>query len=162
METPAVRLLIQSGVIPENALRQLVKWKIFDKKVLDQTPDGSPPTSLSAGWETPDQFVDALTELIELEQDTIRETDFEVAGAFKTVWFKWGNGRFDKKERQVLVDNMGRVFVPRSMLKNGNRIVQAVSFTPNSSDLQRVISEETRFNGTEAVVTVLNLEPKDG
>jgi hypothetical protein len=136
-------------------LQQLVKWKLLPEEALQ---DGAPPDSSSTGWRTAEEFVSDLNTLIELEHNTIRETDFIVSGTFRTVYIKWDTGRFDKRGKEVIVDTMGRVIIPEAMLRNGSRKVLGLSFTPDSSSVRRVVSEEPRFEGTNRVATVFYTE----
>lgn len=158
METPAVQLLIQSGTVPENVLQQLVRWKLLSEEALAQ--DGSLPDSSSTGWKTAAEFVSTLNSLIDLEQSTIRETDFEVTGIVKVVYLKWGNGRFDKRGKVAILDSLGRVLIPEDMLGNGAKVVLGISFTPDISAVRKVVSEEARFDGVTKTVTVFSIEPE--
>ena len=71
-DSKAVQLVIQSGMIPEEMLQQLVTWKLLPEEVKDQA--GSRPVSLEQGWQTVEEFVDTLGRAIDKESVEIKET----------------------------------------------------------------------------------------
>lgn len=69
---PAVRLIIKSGVIPENVLLQLEQWKLLPSGAAKEA--GTRPVSLESGWGTAQEFVAALEKVIEEEASEVKET----------------------------------------------------------------------------------------
>jgi len=74
---PAVKLIIRSGMIPENVLLQLQQWKLLPPGSVEEA--GTRPVSLESGWETAQAFVDNLERVIEDEANEIKETELTTA-----------------------------------------------------------------------------------
>ena len=154
METPVVRLLIRSGLVPENVLQQLSKWKLLDPRavILDGTSE--------LGWAQAADFARALESLIHQENVTIRESEV-VSGTFKRAWLFY---RYETVQRHVrkdvVVDKMQRIFVPVGAVE-GEEIV-AVSFADSLEDAVSsplaVVNIETRYSGEEKAAYVLYTE----
>jgi hypothetical protein len=155
---PAVQLLVDSNLLSKDTLAQFVRWKLLPKEVLSQQKDGTHPPS-SSSWEDAETFVEALEDALDTERETIRETNLTDGLRHVQVWLKWSTGRFDKKPREVLVDQLSRLYIPQSLMGNGKpRTVVAVAFEPNVKLARKVRTTEARFENQQRTTTVLVLE----
>lgn len=115
--------------------------------------------SLEAGSTEAAKFSERLTAQIDRENETIRETDFAIAGDFKRVWFQWSDASFSSKPSDVFVDKMNRVYVPLAVLANGrHRTVKGVSFSNDPNKVIPVERTEPRYEGANQTSLVCYLE----
>lgn len=160
MDTPVVRLIIQAGLVPQNVLQQLERWKLLSPETAQSVEDGNQVGSSSREWGAED-FVQVLRRLIHEENMTIREAEFAVAGDFKKVWlFGRTSGQDVAGRVDAVVDKMGRVFLPIDAL--GGAEVEAISFSVTAFDAamnkRSVARVETRYQDQKEAAHVIYLE----
>lgn len=151
---PAVRLMIQSGVIPESAVRQLINWRLLpedSEKLL-----GNQPINLESAWESVERFIENLKTALVDEMKTIRETELDRPGGFRDakLYFSHRVGR--GYHEKVFVDRVERVVTPATEKYEKLTALQFVG-----GPLRHVIKQESRFEGDQKVAIVHYLEPKE-
>jgi len=102
--SPAVRLLIKSGMVPEAVIRQLVSWRVLPEDSVEA--HGTQKITLENEWETVDGFLNDLRQAISDEASTIRETILDSPGTFKRAELIFSDG---KEEEKVFIDRLGRL-----------------------------------------------------
>lgn len=148
---PAVKLMIQSGMIPESTIRQLINWRLLPED--SEKLIGSQTVSLEGAWATVEKFVDTLKESLVDEMKTIRETELDRPGGFRDAKLyysgKMGKGTCEK----VFVDRLDRVVTP-VIPKYGK--LTAIRFV--GGPIRLVVKQEVRFEGDQKVAIVHYLE----
>lgn len=138
----AVRLIVESGIVPRNALQQLANYRLIPESYVES--HGTRPISLEQGWDTVEGFVDELGQALKEDIGTIRETEFDgPSGSARkaTLYWKDEHGTYEKNASAV-VDKLGRVFVQPS---EGLDKVIAVSI--DGGEPQSVVRAEPRYEG---------------
>lgn len=150
----AVKLMIQSGMIPPNAVQQLVNWRLLPEDFVQSIE--KLPVTLESKWEAVEKFIGALRGALSNEMKTIRETEFDHAGGFRDarLYFngKMGKGTLEK----VFVDRLGRVITPaekKYQKLSGVRLV--------GGPLRAVVNQESRFEGSQEVAYVHYLDKEE-
>ena len=149
--SPAVRLLIKSGVVPANVLQQLVGWRLLPEACAQSL--GSQPVTMTSEWKTVEAFVHALEAALRDEAQTIRETEFNQSGGFERGWLHIVG--HESREENLFVDRLGRVVLPGDQTYEG---VIAVSLI--GSTRRKVTRIEPRYKGNRRVAWVCCLEPQ--
>ena len=161
-QNPSVKLMIQSGLIPENALQQLVNWRLLPETSVESS--GSRPISMEKEWDDVESFVYELRTALDEEAKTIRETELDQVGEYRNVAVRipsdteagvdWASETLD-----VFVDRLGRVLLPPK-----KKFEQAISVTflddenGGESTLKKVVQVENRFKGQKLAAYVIYLE----
>ena len=155
---PAVKLLIQSGVIPENTLRQLISWKLLPET--SSSLHGDHPVSLESKWTTVEEFVDRLRASLTEEMGIIRETELDRTGGFRRAKLKacssFCETMHELPDREVFVDRLGRVLLPA---RDPYAHVELVSLDGNP--FQEIVQREPRYEGENQVAWVCYLDKGD-
>lgn len=139
-------MLIEGGILPKNAIQQMERHKMVPEGTADRI--GTHPVSLDRDSEEACRFADDLQDLLDEEESELRQQDLAVAGEKKPVWVQWGDGKLDPNPQKVLVDKLGRVYIPLAMLGNGQKKkIKGISFTGESGDTIRVDYTEPRYEG---------------
>ena len=152
---PAVKLLIQSGVVPENVLQQLISWKLLPESF--SSLHGGHPVNLESNWESVEDFVGNLRTALTEEMGTIRETEFDRTGGFKRAALLTQPGGLRMVE-DVFVDRLGRVLLPVRYPFNDAELISL-----DGGAFREIVRREPRYEGEKQVAWVCYLEPlKDG
>ena len=145
--TPAVRLLIQSGILPVNTLQQLKGWRLLPEDCVKS--HGSQPVTLESEWGTVKEFVDSLDAAIKQEASTIRETELDRIGKFVPCQLIIeGEEPF---RTSVFVDRLGHVILPGELKYEQTKHVH---FYDKLHEVSRV---ESRYQGERLVAWVCYL-----
>jgi hypothetical protein len=140
-----VKLMLAGGMVPDNVTQQLIRWKMLPEDFV--SPDGS--DSLDLG--SPEAFIEALRLAISEEAATIRETEFDRIGAFRSATLVMDSGPTPAID--AFVDRLNRVIVPARYDVSRLTAVQL-----DAGDLQEVVRAEPRYEGDEQVAWVCYLE----
>jgi hypothetical protein len=71
---PEVKLMIEAGIVPNNAIQQLIKWKLLPEGADKMA--GSHQVCLESKWEKIGEFIEALEGAIDRKDSVIQETNF--------------------------------------------------------------------------------------
>jgi len=151
---PAVTLLIEAGMIPENALQQLVHWKILPQSC--SSLYGDSPVNMESKWETVEEFVDSLGKAMTEEMLTLRETELDRSGGFQTATLLASLDGVARVE-DIFVDRLGRVIFPA---KEKFAEVELVSL--DQGPFLEIVRREPRYEGDRQVAWVCYLENVEG
>lgn len=143
----STELLVQSGVIPENTLRQMVQWKSLPEETLQSY--GSRQVTLENGKKEVTQFVSRLQKNLDQESLDIRETEFSALEYTRvTVHFPSG----EKEALDAGLDRLGRIHLPwRAGL-------ETVAYVSHGTGKSRVLRVEPRYRDQKQVAWVCYLE----
>jgi len=113
---------------------------------------------LELGKGNVEQFVEELRSAITTDMKTIRQTDVDVAGSFKTadVQFSGGSSIIRK---DLFVDRIGRVVVPAGEGPTGESWGDVATVEFVGEGPQEVLSCEPRYEDEKQVSWVLYLTP---
>lgn len=170
--SPSVKLMIESGLIPENALQQLVNWRLLPEDSVEL--HGNKPVNLEKEWTDVEAFIHELKGALDQEAQTIRETELDQVGEYReaTLTFRscaqipdsdvsiLRTGNFTQT-LQVFVDKLGRVILPA---RNEYEHLESITFTDgsNGSEIRTeprpVTNTEARYRGPKIVAYVIYLE----
>ena len=140
------QMLLEAGILPKNAVKQLERNRMIPVGTTEQ--HGTLPVSCETDLAGAAKFADQLQGKLDDEQSQIRQTDLALEGQHKPVWVQWGDGSLDSNPQKCFVDKLGRVYVPISMLGNGQRRkIKGISFTGRKTDAFRVDYAEPRYEG---------------
>lgn len=137
MAKPAVKLLIQADLIPENVLRQLVHWGLLEENSVESA---GKKTSLESRWDSAEEFAKVLTNALTKEMTTLRETELNVSTESKQV---------------VLLYRRGNVHLTKVPVDKLGRVILSVHKGHDHDELTHV-----RFEGSEANIPVLRIESR--
>lgn len=151
---PAVKLMIQSGVIPKSAVQQLINWRLLPEDSEKLT--GNQVVNLESAWESVEKFIDNLKGALVDEMKTIRETELDRPGGFRDAKLYFNNRLGKGLSEKVFVDRLERVVTPAE--KKYEKLT-AVRFV--GGDIRPVLKNEARFEGDQKVAIVHYLEPKE-
>lgn len=105
-------------------------------------------------------FADELQGKLDTENSEIKQQDLALAGESRAVWVQWGDNSLDGPQK-VLVDKMGRVYIPTHMFGNGQRRkIKGVSFTGKTADIIKVAYTEPRYEGDHLKYLACYLEER--
>jgi hypothetical protein len=151
MASPAVKLMIESGMVPNNLLRQLVGWRLIPE-ALEQSSGGHPVT-LENEWNSVEDFVRGLRSALRSEAATIRETELDRVGGFKDGVLHYALDTSCLGEMgELFVDRLGRVILPSHPRYED---VKAVDLDGVKKQVARI---DARYEGEERVAWVLELK----
>ncbi len=151
--SPAVKLLIQSGVVPENVLQQLISWKLLPENF--SFLHGDHPVNLESNWESVEDFVGNLKTALTEEMGSIRETEFDRVGGFKRATLLAHPGGIARVE-DVFVDRLGRVLFP---VRHPFDEAELVSL--DRGPFREIVRREPRYEGENQIAWVCYLEPSE-
>jgi hypothetical protein len=150
---PAVKLLIQSGVVPENTVRQLISWKLLPENF--SSLHGGSPVSLESNWESVEEFVDGLKAALTTEMGSIRETEFDRVGGFREAMLYLPDSPWVHED--VFVDRLGRVLLPAAEpYSRVERLCLA------GDPVREIVRREPRYEDKKQVAWVCYLEEEGG
>lgn len=139
-------MLIEGGILPENGVAQLERHRMVPQGTTEKL--GSHPVSFDRDSGEASRFADRLQQKLDDEESEIRQQDLAVAGERRAVHLQWGDGSLDPNPQKVLVDKLGRVYLPLHMLGNGQRRkIKGISFTGSKADAIPVQYTEPRYEG---------------
>jgi hypothetical protein len=141
---PAVKLLIESGMIPGDIVSQLVKWGHLPQSA--EASIGTHRVSLESGRTIVENFLDKLNQLVDEDQEAVRETSFTY-GRYQQV--EIGGETVD-----LMIDGMGRIIVPEHIFCSGK--VESVRLGSSRED-HKILRAEPIFQGRETVAWALYL-----
>lgn len=144
---PAVQLVVQAGMIPENILKQLVAWKLLPEAV--ETQHGAQRISLESGWDSVEEFVGNLEEVIDAEAMEIRETTLEPPSAGYHIIRVDVGGKGLEGPLTVMSDGLGRLYLPKEFAKK-----KIVSVIYGDGFIRKVRKVDTRYQGDEVIFLV--------
>lgn len=155
--SPAVKLIIQSGMVPDNVLQQLANWKLLPEG--SKQSSGSPQVSLEQEWDSIEEFVAQLRDALSKEFREIRETDLSRSGGFHKALLHYEESGFDAVE-EIFVDRLGRVILPAS--EPAYRTLKGVTLMDGPPEIrQEVVKTEVRYKGEEETDLVLYLSKEE-
>lgn len=152
-------MMIQSGLVPENVVRQLVSWRLLPSDSTELT--GSRPINLEKEWDDVESFVNDLRSALDEEAKTIRETELDQDGEYRAVSVRILSEDSDwvAKNLDVFVDRLGRVFLPpRPEFDKALSVTFLDEENGSKATIHRVIRVESRFRGDKVVAYVLYVE----
>lgn len=142
----SVQMIIESGILPSNAVAQLERHKMVPEGTSDRL--GVSPVSFEQDSAAAEVFMEKLQQRLDEEDTEIRQTALEVGGEEREVNLVWGDGALDPQKRKVRVDEMGRVYLPLSALGSGSKKkVKAISFSGSKAGAIPVAFTEPRYEG---------------
>ena len=148
-KSPVVTLIIQSGMIPENLLKQLINWRLLPEDYNES------PGNRILEWPSAEEFVETLKKALMEEDGTIRETELNRSGQYKRALLHYSDSAFDAVEN-IYVDGLGRVILPPV---ENYRQLAGITFLDKSEERKAVAALEVRFQGRQESDYVLYLEP---
>jgi len=126
----AVKLMIQSGMVPEAVARQLVNWRLLPEASVESL--GSHEVSLENEWGSVEEFLQDLQRALSEEMGTVRQTELDHAGEMLAarLFFR---GETHYEQVNVLVDKLERVHLPvHPRYEQVEFVAISVSGTPKS------------------------------
>jgi hypothetical protein len=157
-DSPAVKLMIQSGLVPQNVVQQLVNWRLLPGDSVEST--GSDPVTLEQGWESVEGFVAELNQVITEEMATIRQTDLNKSGHYEEAFLTFADSTMNRTQ-DVFVDQLGRLVLPAKPEYETLLSVSFRSVNGEGEDTRTVVSKEPRYEGTRRSALVVCLESKE-
>jgi len=154
MAQQTAKMLVEAGVIPKNAIQQLVNWRLLPEDY--EQSHGSRPLNTDDRAEV-DNFVRELGEAITSDMAEIRETELDHPGGYRNIFLEFENETFNGED-DVLIDRLGRLVVPNEM----------PWVTLTKVDLRdgvgerKVVKKEQRYEGDSVVALVIYVESPEG
>lgn len=144
-----VKLVVDAGIVPANALEQLVRWKLLPPELASSTGR----SLAEKGWNSVEEFISDLRSAISAEDATVRETELDPIGGFKEVTLISKGG---KVAAEAFVDKLGRVAIPgRYPIER----LKAVAIEDGPQ--QFVVRAEPRYKGEDVTTWVIYLEERE-
>ena len=114
--------------------------------------------NLEGAWESVEKFVESLKEALVEEMKTIRETELDHSGGFRSarLRFKGSLKLVKPSTSMVFVDRLGRVITP---IDSNWENLESVQFV--GGKCRQVVSSETRYEGDQKVAIVHYLEKEE-
>jgi hypothetical protein len=144
-----VKLVVDAGIVPANALEQLVRWKLLPPELASSTGK----SLAEKGWNSVEEFITDLRGALEAEDATVRETELDHVGSFKAVTLISKEG---KVATEAFIDKLGRVAIPGRFPINQLKAV-AIEDGPQ----QFVVRVEPRYKGDDVTTWVIYLEERE-
>ena len=157
-ESPAVKLMIQSGLVPTNMVQQLVNWRLLPEDFVEST--GSEPVTLEHGWPTVESFVTELNKAITEEMATIRQTELGQSGHFEEVFLVFADSTLNRTQ-DVFVDRLGRLVLPAKPEYETLLTVSFRSMNGEERTVRKVVNKEPRYEGAHRSALVICLESEE-
>lgn len=153
MAKSSMEMLIESGIIPSGTVQQLVKWRAVPEKMGQLA--GHRPVSLEKDSEEATRFAEDLANQVTREEQSLRETEFEVAGKPHKVTVHFGDGS-EITNVTVNTDQFGHVHVPTTVFTNGRRkVIKSIALKGEAAI--EVVAQEPRFTGERVTTLVCRL-----
>lgn len=150
----SVRLMIQSGIVPKNALQQLINWRLLPEDCAGLS--GTKPVSIEKGWDTVKDFVDELGEALSEEDRSVRETQLEHSGGYRKAHLKFSDSSLNITT-DVFVDQLGRLILPPEQVYQ--ELTGAIFIDTNGGEnLRGICNLEKRYEGSTVSAFVVYLE----
>lgn len=158
---PPVKLMIQSGLVPDNVLQQLVNWRLLPANSTELS--GQSPISMEKEWDDVESFMNDLQSALDREAKTIRETDLDWAGGYHNVSLRLrgpkGEADWFAENTEVLVDALGRVILPaKAKYKDLLSITFLEEGNGHPPALREVLQVECRYRANRVVAYVVYLK----
>jgi hypothetical protein len=152
-------MLVEAGIIPKNAVQQMVGWKIMTEEEASKL--GAKPVSLDSDKKAAEKFTKKLGEEIERDDREIRETELTPMRGCQAI-ARSGDSQLLYKGG-AHIDTLGRVHLPVS---NNIHMVASIRLnltgSPDGwSEEFEVTSTEPRFQGDEQIALVAHLVRKE-
>jgi len=153
----SVKLMIQSGLIPENSLQQLVNWRLLPEDSVQLS--GSRPINIEEDGEDVLEFVEELRGALDSEAKTIRETELDQVGEYKKACLAFSDDSIAPEDLDVFIDKLGRAILPSYSRYQKIRSIQFMGDgNSGQSGEKKVLSAEPRYKGQKVVAYVAYLE----
>ena len=157
-QSKSVRMMIQSGLIPKEALQQMENWRLLPEGSVELA--GTREVTIEKGWDTVSEFVEDLNEVLSLEDRSIKETSLDKSGGFKKADLVFADHSLDGEE-DVFVDMLGRLVLPPEQ-----KYQELMSVTLKMSNggppvVQQVVNMETRYEGNYVSAFVIYLDAQE-
>jgi len=152
-------MMIQAGLVPENVVQQLVRWRLLPKDSAELT--GSRPVSLEREWSDVESFVNELRSALDEEAKTIRETNLDNTGGYRPVSLRLRSQEesWRAENVDVFVDQFGRVILPA---KERYADVLSITFLDeqngSKSAPRNVVQIERRYRDNKVTAFVVYVE----
>ena len=160
-QNPSVKLMIQSGLIPNNTIQQLVNWRLLPESSVELS--GTRPINMEKEWDDVESFVNELKTALDEEAKTIRETDLDqVAGEYQEVVLSFRvdeSGAGSQERAQVFVDKLGRIVLPPdARYQELEEVIFLDEENGGEPTNRNVVKVESRFKGQKVSSYVVYLE----
>lgn len=155
--SPAVKLMIQSGAVPQNALQQLINWRLLPEG--SEESHGEREVTLESEWSTVEEFVGDLGKALSEESASIRETSFDTASSIRKAWLIFEDIQKPSSNENVMLDRLGRVVLP-----GGDEYADVCEITFSEYEglhKREVVKKEPRHQGKERVAWVCYLSEEE-
>lgn len=154
-------MMIQAGLVPKEVVQQLVNWRLLPEDSVELT--GSRPINMEKEWGDVETFVSDLRSALDEEAKTIRETELEHVGEYRTASVRVPSDDpgvdWKAETLEVFVDKWGRIILPG---KDKYERVLSINLLDDEnggqSTLQNVVRVERRFRGQKIATYVVYLE----
>jgi hypothetical protein len=167
--SPAVKLMIESGIIPKNTVQQMARWRLLPEDSIELS--GKDPVALENESPKVEKFVEDLRGALTEEYSTIRQTDLDRPGHFEEVLLVFENPRLleqdtpvvvDKNGRMtytqdVFIDRLGRLVLPAKAEYDDLKEVHFMSDNGEGPIIKEGVSREPRYEGTRKSALVVCL-----
>ena len=146
--SPAVKIMIKSGLLPENVLQQLVGWRLLPEHLKNSC--GGHPEPFENEWSSVEEFLADLRNAHDTEALLVRETELVKAGGYfpATLACQGEDICCD-----VFIDRLGRVVLP-----GGANVEKITGVSVRGANVQKVLNREPRYRGDQIIAWVLYLE----
>ncbi len=155
--SPAVKLMIESGAVPDNTLQQLINWRLLPEGSAES--HGERKVTLESEWPTVEKFVDDLGKALSQESASIRETSFDTASSIKKAWLIFEDIQKPASNENIMLDRLGRVILP-----GGDEYADVCEITFSEYEglhRREIVKKEPRFQGKERVAWVCYLNEEE-
>ena len=150
-------MMIQSGLVPENVVLQLVNWRLLPEDSARLT--GSRPINMEKEWDDVESFVKDLRSALDVEAQTIRETELDPDGGYRSVSVQVPSDTQDWVAVEAFVDRLGRVFLPpRPAFGEAISVIFLDEGNGGNSETRKVVRVESRFRGEKVAAYVVYVE----
>lgn len=146
----ATRMLIASGLIPKQMIEQLVNWKALPEEALTEAGSHEGFSEDKAR-----KFLEYLEQLVDEEQESVRETSLGIEGDLTFVWLE---GMSPGAPLMLLQDKMGRIHIPAHFIEAED--VKKVRVGQYNNELE-VVRVEEEYMGEDLAFLALSLEGKE-
>jgi hypothetical protein len=145
-----VKLMIDGGIVPENVLKQLVRWKLLPEDYASRVG----PSEVE--FDSPEEFVHALQNAIDEESATIRETNLDQVDRAIDVDLFFGPGA-ELQQVRGSFDLLNRVILSSDVDAEN---LEQVGYSKDDHSYHRrnVVRIEPRYEGDQHTHWVCYLE----
>jgi len=149
------RMLVESGIVPQNTLQQLVRWRAIDPDLAER--HGSRPVSLEKDSSEAQVWADQLSDCLDREAGEVRETDF-TGKKNVTVYIQWANLRLGVTNTTASIDPIGRVVLPSHLFDASMRKKVAAISIGTPDNFRDVVQAEKLHQGDAVSDVMYTLE----